>query len=75
MAMKDTYKIGSVINMQWYYNKYGNIELTSDDGYDTLLLQTQDDVEIFCDMYGLEYEELAIGDCDIVEDMGYFYND
>ena len=61
--------------MQWYYNKYGNIELTSDDGYDTLLLQTQDDVETFCDMYGLEYEELAIGDCDIVEDMGYFYND
>ena len=61
--------------MQWYYNKYGNIELTSDDGYDTLLLQTQDDVETFCDMYGLEYEELAIRDCDIVEDMVYFYKD
>ena len=61
--------------MQWYCNKYGNIEITSDDGTESDLLQTQDDVETFCDMYGLEYEELAIGDCAIVEDMGYFYND
>lgn len=61
--------------MQWYYNKYANIELISDDGTESTLLQTQNDVESFCDMYGIDYENLAIGDCDIVEGMGYFYKD
>lgn len=61
--------------MQWCYNIYANIELTSDDGYDHILLQTQDDVEIFCDNYGIDYEELTVGDSDIVDDMGYFYKD
>ena len=60
--------------MQWHYNSYGNIELISDGGNESVLLQTQNDVEAFCDMYGIDCEKLAVGDCDIVEDMGYFYN-
>ena len=61
--------------MQWYYNKYGNIELTSDDGTESALLQKKKEVKKLWDIKGIEYEELAIGDSDIVEDMGYFYKD